>query len=74
MVVAEKGVTGTSRKIPATDLAAFFNQPMPKQQLSTVGVISITALVTPTRAELEEYLKQPPPGMYNFITISTKIE
>ncbi|XP_057668098.1 nucleoporin p54 [Diorhabda carinulata] len=63
ITVSEKGVTGTSRKIPASDLAAFFNQPVPKQQLSTVMVTSVTPFVTPTKAELEEYLKHPPPGI-----------
>ncbi|XP_072390623.1 nucleoporin p54-like [Diabrotica undecimpunctata] len=62
IVVQEKGVTGTSRKIPASDLANFLNQPMPKQQLSTVMVTSITPYVTPSKAELEEYLKNPPSG------------
>uniref|UniRef100_A0A6P7G0U4 Perilipin-4-like n=1 Tax=Diabrotica virgifera virgifera TaxID=50390 RepID=A0A6P7G0U4_DIAVI len=60
IVVQEKGVTGISRKIPASDLANFLNQPMPKQQLSTVMVTSITPYVTPSKAELEEYLKHPP--------------
>ncbi|XP_076253701.1 nuclear pore complex protein Nup54 [Rhynchophorus ferrugineus] len=61
--VSEKGVTGTSRKIPATDLATFLNQPSQKQQLTNVGVSAVTPFVTPSKAELEEYLKQPPPGI-----------
>ncbi|XP_018565499.1 nucleoporin p54 [Anoplophora glabripennis] len=63
ITVAEKGVTGSSRKIPASDLSAFLNQPTQKQQLANVGVSSITPFVTPSKAELEEYLKQPPPGI-----------
>nr|CAI5859906.1 unnamed protein product [Callosobruchus analis] len=62
ITVTEKGVTGTSRKIPAIDLAAFLNQPQQKQQLTNVGVTSITPYVTPSKAELEEYLKHPAPG------------
>ncbi|CAH2002285.1 unnamed protein product [Acanthoscelides obtectus] len=65
VTVTEKGVTGTGRKIPATDLAAFFNQPQQKQQLTNVGVTSITPYVTPSKAELEEYLKHPPSGIDN---------
>ncbi|XP_030765528.1 nucleoporin p54-like [Sitophilus oryzae] len=61
--VSEKGVTGTSRKIPATDLATFLNQPNQKQQLMNVGVTGVTPFVTPSRAELEEYLKNPPAGI-----------
>lgn len=64
VTVSERGVTGSSRKIPASDLALFFNQPGQKQQLTNVGVISITPFVTPTKAELEEYLKHPPPGKF----------
>ncbi|XP_050305929.1 nucleoporin p54 isoform X2 [Anthonomus grandis grandis] len=63
MCVSEKGVTGINRKIPATELAAFLNQPMQKQQLTNVGVLSVTPFVTPSKAELEEYLKNPPPGI-----------
>ncbi|KAH1022783.1 hypothetical protein HUJ04_012128 [Dendroctonus ponderosae] len=61
--VSEKGVTGCSRKIPATELAAFLNQPTQKQQLANVGVIAMSPFVTPSKAELEEYLKNPPPGI-----------
>ncbi|KAF7273495.1 hypothetical protein GWI33_013803 [Rhynchophorus ferrugineus] len=59
--VSEKGVTGTSRKIPATDSATFLNQPRQKQQLTNVGVSTVTCFVTPSKAELEEYLEHPPP-------------
>lgn len=60
--VSEKGVTGTSRKILASDLCAFLNQPVQKQQLTNVGVIYIGAYITPNKAQLREYLKNPPPG------------
>lgn len=61
--VSEKGVTGSSRKIPAIDLCAFLNQPMQKQQLTNVGVTYIGAYVTPTKSQLQEYLKNPPAGV-----------
>ncbi|CAH0553376.1 unnamed protein product [Brassicogethes aeneus] len=63
ITVSEKGVTGCTRKIPATDLASFLNQQTQKQQLSNVGVVSISPFITPSRAELEEYLKNPPTGI-----------
>ncbi|KAF5273041.1 hypothetical protein FQR65_LT04783 [Abscondita terminalis] len=61
--VTEKGVTGNSRKIPALDLCAFLNQPVQKQQLTNVGVTYIGAYVTPTKDQLQEYLKNPPAGV-----------
>lgn len=61
--VNEKGVTGSTRKIPASDLSTFLNQPTQKQQLANVGVTGIAAYMTPTKAQLEDYLKNPPPGM-----------
>ncbi|CAG9822399.1 unnamed protein product [Phaedon cochleariae] len=63
ITVSEKGVTGSTRKVPASDLSAFLNQPAQKQQLANVGVSAIGACVTPSKAELEEYLKNPPPGI-----------
>ncbi|RZC41236.1 Nup54 and/or Med3 domain containing protein, partial [Asbolus verrucosus] len=62
IVVVEKGVTGSSRKIAATDLSAYLNQPTQKQQLTNVGVTSIVAYVTPSKAALEEYLRTVPLG------------
>ncbi|KAL1489308.1 hypothetical protein ABEB36_014231 [Hypothenemus hampei] len=61
--ITEKQVTGSSRKIPATDLAAYLNQPQQKQQLMNVGVTTVTPFVTPSKAELEEYFKNPLPGI-----------
>ncbi|KAK9736627.1 Nup54 C-terminal interacting domain [Popillia japonica] len=61
--VSEKGITGTSRKIYATDLSNFLNQPMQKQQLTNVGVSYIGAYMTPTKEQLDEYLRVPPPGI-----------
>lgn len=63
ITVSEKGVTGTSRKIHATDLAAFLNQPTQKQQLAGAGVTYVGAYMMPSKAQLAEYLKEPPPGI-----------
>lgn len=63
ITVTEKGATGINKKIPALELAAFFNQPMQKQQLTNVGVTCVIPYVTPTKDQVEEYLKNPPPGM-----------
>lgn len=64
ITVSEKGVTGSSRKILATDLAGFLNQPMQKRQLTSVGVTTIIPYVIPTKAQIEAYLRNPPPGKF----------
>lgn len=63
--VAEKGVTGATHKIPATELAAFLNQPMQKQQLSNAGVYLISAFARLTPEQLKDYLNNPPSGTKN---------
>ncbi|KAF5295979.1 hypothetical protein FQA39_LY12751 [Lamprigera yunnana] len=61
--VTEKGITGSVRNIPALDLCAFLNQNVQKQQLTNVGVTYIGAYITPTKDQLQEYLKNPPAGI-----------
>ena len=58
--VSEKGVTGTSRKIPANELFAYFTQTMQKQQLTQMGVENIYPLVKLEPSQLKEYLDNPP--------------
>lgn len=59
--VTEKGVTGSSRKIPANELSTFLNQPTQKQQLTNAGVFIISAFATPSQEQINEYLNNPPP-------------
>lgn len=61
--VAEKGVTGTTHKVPATELAAFLNQPMQKQQLTNAGVYLISPFARLTPDQIKDYLNNPPPGI-----------
>ncbi|KRT80581.1 hypothetical protein AMK59_7255, partial [Oryctes borbonicus] len=61
--VNEKGITGANRKIYALDLANFLNQPLQKQQLTNAGVTYIGAYMSPTKEQLDEYLRIPPPGI-----------
>lgn len=61
--VAEKGVTGTTHKIPASELAAFLNQPMQKQQLSNAGVYLVSPFVRLTPEQIKDYLNNPPSGI-----------
>ncbi|XP_046612237.1 nuclear pore complex protein Nup54 [Neodiprion virginianus] len=58
--VAEKGVTGLSRKIPANELVSFFTQTMQKQQLAQMGVENIFPQVKLDPSQLKEYLDNPP--------------
>lgn len=58
--VSEKGVTGSSRKIPANELFAYFTQAMQKQQLVQMGVENIYPFVKLEPAQLKEYLENPP--------------
>ena len=58
--VHEKGVTGSSRKIPATELVAYLSQSVQKQQLTQIGVENILPQVKLEPAQLKEYLDNPP--------------
>lgn len=58
--VSEKGVTGSSRKIPANELVNFFTQSMQKQQLGQMGVENIFPQVKLEPGQLKEYLDNPP--------------
>ncbi|XP_015601812.1 nuclear pore complex protein Nup54 isoform X2 [Cephus cinctus] len=58
--VLEKGVTGSSRKIPANELVAYLSQTMQKMQLTQMGVENIFAHVKLDPSQLKEYLDNPP--------------
>lgn len=58
--IAEKGVTGSSRKIPANELVAYLTQTVQKQQLTQIGVDNIFPQVKLEPSQLKEYLDNPP--------------
>ncbi|XP_043276307.1 nuclear pore complex protein Nup54 [Venturia canescens] len=58
--VSEKGVTGSSRKIPANELVAYLSQSVQKQQLTQIGVDNIFPQVKLEPSQLKEYLDNPP--------------
>lgn len=61
--VQEKStVSNETKRILATEVINVLNQPMIKQQLSTMGVEDIVALVAPDEDQLKEYLDKPPKG------------
>ena len=61
--VSEKGVTGTTRRVHASDLTSFLNQPVQRQQLVNVGVAYVGSYMMPTKSQLTEYMNVPPPGL-----------
>lgn len=64
MFVEEKSQTSNeTKKIPATELCNFFNQPMTKNQVTGMGVEQIIAMVLPDEDLLKEYLDTPPKGI-----------
>ncbi|XP_011299780.1 nuclear pore complex protein Nup54 [Fopius arisanus] len=58
--VSEKGVTGSSRKIPASELVAYLSQTIQKQQLTQIGVDNIFSQVKLDPSQLKEYMENPP--------------
>ncbi|XP_015122055.1 nuclear pore complex protein Nup54 [Diachasma alloeum] len=58
--VSEKGVTGSSRKIPANELVAYLSQSIQKQQLTQMGVENIFPQVKLDPSQLKEYMENPP--------------
>ncbi|XP_063975634.1 nuclear pore complex protein Nup54 [Diachasmimorpha longicaudata] len=58
--VSEKGVTGSSRKIPANELVAYLSQTVQKQQLTQMGVENIFPQVKLDPSQLKEYMENPP--------------
>lgn len=67
ITVAEKGVTGSLRKVGASELASFLNQPAQKQQLTNAGVYLTSAFATLSPEQLEDYLNNPPSGIYTIL-------
>ncbi|XP_021696644.1 probable nucleoporin Nup54 isoform X2 [Aedes aegypti] len=62
--VEEKSPTSNeTKRILATEVASYLNQPAPKQQLTTLGVETVVALVLPEEDQLKEYLENPPKGI-----------
>lgn len=59
--VQEKSVTGSMRRIPATELSSYLL--MQKQQLSNLGADNVFAQVAPDKDQIKEYLENPPAGI-----------
>lgn len=58
--VSEKGITGSSRKIPSNELVAYLSQNIQKQQLTQMGVENIYPQVKLDPTQLKDYLDNPP--------------
>uniref|UniRef100_A0A182QB03 Nucleoporin Nup54 alpha-helical domain-containing protein n=1 Tax=Anopheles farauti TaxID=69004 RepID=A0A182QB03_9DIPT len=56
-------ISNEVKRVLATEVANYLNQPMPKQQLTQLGIESVVALVLPEEDQLKEYLDNPPKGI-----------
>ncbi|XP_052894560.1 probable nucleoporin Nup54 isoform X1 [Anopheles moucheti] len=56
-------ISNEIKRVLATEVASYLNQPMPKQQLAQLGIDSVVALVLPEEDQLKEYLDNPPKGI-----------
>lgn len=52
-----------TKRILATEVANYLNQPQPKMQITQMGVEQLLALVTPDEDQLKEYLDNAPKGI-----------
>lgn len=59
--IQEKSVTGSSRRIPATDMSNYLLTQ--KQQLTSLGADNVFPQVTPDKEQVKEYLDNPPAGI-----------
>lgn len=51
------------KRIAATEVHNFLNQPMTKSQLANVGIDEVIPLIAPDDDQLKEYLEKPPKGI-----------
>lgn len=62
--VEERGQNPSdTKRIPATELHNFLNQPNTKQQLSSLAIEQTLALVLPDEDQIKEFLENPPKGV-----------
>lgn len=52
-----------TKRILATEVANYLNQPQPKSQITQMGVEQLIAIVTPDEDQLKEYLDNAPKGV-----------
>lgn len=62
-VVDKSQTTNETKRIVASELGSFLNQPMTKQQLAGSGVEQILPMILPDEDQLKEYLENPPKGI-----------
>lgn len=55
--------SASSRRVPNTDVCSYLLQPMQKQQLVTLGVDNVYPFMSPSEAQLNEYLENTPAGI-----------
>lgn len=62
--VQEKSqISNEIKRISATEVTNFLNQPMIKTQITSMGVEDVIAVIAPDEDQLKEYLDKPPKGI-----------
>lgn len=62
--VQEKSQTSNeTKRVLASEISNFLNQPMTRPNLNAVGVEEIIPLISPDEDQLKEYLEKPPKGI-----------
>lgn len=63
VIVEESGQNGQIRKVPASEIGAFFNQPAQAQNLKTLGVEMVIPKTSISESDLKSYLENSPKGI-----------
>ena len=63
VIVEESGQNGQVRKVPASEIGAFFNQPAQAQNLKTLGVEMVIPKTSISNSDLKSYLENSPKGI-----------
>lgn len=62
--VQEKSQTSNEiKRIAATEVTNFLNQPMTKSNVTNIGIEDVIPLISPDEDQLKEYLEKPPKGI-----------
>eukprot|EP00088_Acartia_fossae_P035951 TRINITY_DN370_c0_g1_i6.p1 TRINITY_DN370_c0_g1~~TRINITY_DN370_c0_g1_i6.p1 ORF type:complete len:633 (-),score=194.92 TRINITY_DN370_c0_g1_i6:154-2052(-) len=63
VVIEESAPNGQVRKVPATEMSTFLNQPAQAQNLKTLGVEMVIPKTSISDSDLKDYLATPPKGI-----------
>ncbi|XP_054719513.1 nucleoporin p54-like [Uloborus diversus] len=72
--LSERLQTGLTRRIPPSEVCSYMEQPTIKPQISSIGVLSVSAKTMPSKEQLQQYLDNPPAGIEPIIWKQAKID